>query len=54
MFCDYIEITLEFENWMDNWKDSFKPIKIDDKVMIVPDWDENVYNWDRFINMIAN
>ena len=35
---------IDFENWMDNWKDSFKPIKIDNKVIIIPDWDEHVYN----------
>ena len=42
---------VELENWMDNWKDSFKPIKIDDKVMIVPDWDENIYSSDYVIKI---
>jgi ribosomal protein L11 methyltransferase len=35
---------VKLENWMDNWKDSFKPIQIDDKVMIVPDWDKKNYD----------
>ena len=42
---------VEFENWMDNWRDSFKPIKIDDKVMIIPDWDEGLYNMDYVIKI---
>ena len=42
---------IDFENWMDNWRDSFKPIKIDNKVMIVPDWDENLYNMDYVVKI---
>jgi len=42
---------VRLENWMDNWKDSFKPIKIDDRVMIVPDWDKNIYESDYVIKI---
>lgn len=31
------------KNWMENWKDFFKPVSINNEVIIVPDWDEKIY-----------
>ena len=43
--------TVESENWMNNWKDFFKPVNIDDKVLIIPDWDEAEYESDFIIKI---
>ena len=34
----------EEEDWHLNWKDNFKPIRISDELMIIPDWDDNSYD----------
>jgi len=34
----------EEEDWHLNWKDNFKPIRIGDELMIIPDWDDNSYD----------
>ena len=34
----------EEEDWHLNWKDNFKPIRISDELMIIPDWDDNLYD----------
>ena len=39
------------QNWHLNWKDNFNPIKIGEKMMIVPDWDNNHYNYDTVIKI---
>ena len=31
------------ENWMENWMENFHPVNIDDKVMILPNWDNTNY-----------
>ena len=40
-----------FENWMNNWRDSFKPIKINNKVIVAPDWDRTVYHSDYIVKI---
>jgi len=42
---------VEIQNWMDNWKDSFKPIQIEGKVIVIPDWDQNNYNVEHVIKI---
>ena len=42
---------VESQNWMSNWKNFFKPVNIDDKVLIIPDWDRNIYNLDFIIKI---
>ena len=42
---------VEIKNWMDNWKDSFKPIKINNKVMIIPDWDKKNYSSEYIVKI---
>ena len=32
------------KNWMENWKDFFTPVSINNEVIIIPDWDEKTYN----------
>jgi ribosomal protein L11 methyltransferase len=34
---------VEQEDWHLAWKDNFIPIEISDKIIIIPDWDENQY-----------
>tara|TARA_B100000131_G_scaffold313848_1_gene349804 strand:+ start:2796 stop:3626 length:831 start_codon:yes stop_codon:yes gene_type:complete len=34
---------IQQENWMENWMENFHPVNISDKVMIIPDWDNNDY-----------
>ncbi|MAV64818.1 MAG: hypothetical protein CMG00_06485 [Candidatus Marinimicrobia bacterium] len=40
---DYNWKIIKSENWMTNWKKYFKPVSIDEKVVIIPDWDQNEY-----------
>ncbi len=35
------------EDWSENWKQYFKPLEIGKKVLIVPEWEENVPETDR-------
>ena len=32
------------QNWMENWMENFHPVNISDKVMIIPDWNNNDYS----------
>ena len=41
----------EQENWHLNWKDNFKPIHIDKELVIIPDWDTNIYNNNNIIKI---
>ena len=36
--------TINEENWMENWMENFHPVKILDKVLIIPDWNNENYN----------
>lgn len=42
---------LKSENWMDKWKDFFTPVFIDDKVVIIADWDNNDYQAEHIIKI---
>tara|TARA_Y100001970_G_C14228611_1_gene857247 strand:+ start:41 stop:862 length:822 start_codon:yes stop_codon:yes gene_type:complete len=35
--------SLEPQNWMNKWKDFFTPVEIKQNVLIIPDWDQNIY-----------
>ena len=37
----------EEEDWHLNWKDNFKPIEINNDLIIIPDWDKNSYTFLR-------
>ncbi len=39
------------ENWHLSWKDNFAPIKINNDLIIIPDWDNNSYNSDKIIKI---
>ena len=39
------------KNWMENWKDFFTPVSIQDKVIIVPEWDNKMYSHDYVIKL---
>ena len=39
------------ENWHLNWKDNFTPIKINNDLIIIPDWDNNSYNYDKIVKI---
>ena len=43
--------SIESENWMNSWKDFFSPVSIQDKVLIIPDWDQNDYSKDYIIKI---
>ena len=36
---------------MENWKDFFTPVSIQDKVIIVPEWDNKMYSHDYVIKL---
>ncbi|MBP5331769.1 MAG: 50S ribosomal protein L11 methyltransferase [Lachnospiraceae bacterium] len=45
--CDFGAMTLEVSleddnNWINNWKEFFKPFRIDDNIVIKPTWEEYV------------
>ncbi len=40
----YLIDEVEYDDWHLKWKDKFTPIEFEDKLIIVPDWDSNVYN----------
>ena len=42
---------IKSENWMSNWKDFFNPVSIKDRVLIIPDWDQNDYSQDYIIKI---
>jgi len=39
------------ENWHLNWKDNFAPIKVNNDLIIIPDWDNHSYNYDKIIKI---
>ena len=41
---NYLWELKEQENWHLSWKDNFTPIHIDKELVIIPDWDTNIYN----------
>ena len=43
--------SLKSENWMSNWKDFFTPVSIQEKVLIIPDWDQSMYAHDYVIKI---
>ena len=43
--------SIESENWMNSWKDFFSPVSIQNKVLIIPDWDQNDYSKDYIIKI---
>lgn len=58
MFVDISRITVELsetedKDWMNNWKEFFKPFRIDDTIVIKPTWEEldNVSPDDMVINI---
>ena len=41
----------EDQDWHLNWKDNFTPIKINQDLLIIPDWDNNLYNCNNIIKI---
>jgi len=41
----------EEENWHLSWKDNFKPIEIDEELIIIPYWDDKTYNHKHIIKI---
>ncbi len=41
----------EDENWHLAWKDNFTPVKIDNKIVVVPNWDKNNYDCEHIIKI---
>lgn len=39
------------ENWHLNWKDNFAPIKVNNDLIIIPDWDNSSYNYDKILKI---
>lgn len=44
-FCDFGEMTLELsltedKDWINNWKEFFKPFRVDDRIVIKPTWEQ--------------
>ena len=39
------------EDWHLNWKDNFTPIKINQDLLIIPDWDNNLYSCNNIIKI---
>ena len=39
------------EQWHLNWKDNFTPIKINQDLIIIPDWDNHSYNFNKIIKI---
>ena len=39
------------ENWHLNWKDNFKPIKVNDDLIIIPDWDKDSYAYHKIVRI---
>ena len=49
---DFLINDIEYENWHSSYKDYFKPIKIDEKLMIVPDWHDTINQRMDYIKII--
>lgn len=45
--------SMKDEDWSENWKQYFKPLEIGEKVLIVPQWEENVPETER-VKFIIN
>ncbi len=43
----------EEENWLEKWKQSFKPFTIGQRLLIIPDWEKNVAAKDKIVLRIA-
>jgi len=43
--------TQDYEDWHLSWKENFKPIKIDNKLIIIPDWDQCSYDFEFIIKI---
>ena len=41
----------EDEDWHLSWKDDFQPIKINNNLIIIPDWDKKSYDYDTIIKI---
>ena len=41
----------EDQDWHLNWKDNFTPIKINQDLLIIPDWDNNLYSCNNIIKI---
>ena len=41
----------EEEDWHLSWKDNFKPIEINEELIIIPDWDDKIYNHKHIIKI---
>ena len=48
---DYAWSSIHSEDWMTNWKKYFKPVIIDDTVLIIPDWDNQEYDYPYIIKI---
>ncbi len=42
---------IEHENWHLNWKNNFNPIQIKDELIIIPNWDNNIYNHKHIVKI---
>ena len=42
---------IEYDDWHLKWKDDFHPIIFEEKLIVVPDWDNNEYNQDYIIKI---
>jgi len=42
---------IEYDDWHLRWKDNFTLIEFGEKLIIVPDWDDNIYNHDYTIKI---
>jgi len=50
--CDLDIVTIDEDDWADNWKQYYKPIKIGEKLVIVPEWEEyNAENNEVIVKM---
>ena len=48
---DFCWDTQKDEDWHLSWQDNFKPITVDSNLMIIPDWDKNIYNSKKIIKI---
>ena len=39
------------EDWHLSWKDNFTPIKVNNDLLIIPDWDNKLYNYNKIIKI---
>ena len=48
---DFDWSTQETEPWHLSWKENFTPIYVDDKIAIIPDWEENIPNQEHVLKI---